>query len=171
MGFFKLIQRKVRASRLLSLEDWGLFVSAWILLVVFDLALRVLRFPLIQRVVNVGLKSRLSPGTEQAAVNASRVRSMVELAARNHIYPMTCLRQSLTLQWLLGRRGVRSVLKFGVRQQGFTIAAHSWIEYSCSSQANLWGPGAFVELVSPLDDAGRNRCLGSNTEREMGFYG
>jgi hypothetical protein len=169
MGFFMLIRRKVRASRLLSLHDWGLFVSAWILLIVFDLALRVLRFPRIQQLVSVGLKSRRNPAPGHVVVVSNRVQRMVELAARNHIYPMTCLRQSLTLQWLLGRRGVRSVLKFGVRQQGFTIAAHSWIEYSGANEQ--WGPGAFVELVSPLDGERRDRCPVSNKEREIAFYG
>jgi hypothetical protein len=53
---------------------------------------------------------------------------MVAAAAR--IVRANCLQRSLTLWWLLYRRGILSDLRIGVRRQGDQLAAHAWIEYA-----------------------------------------
>jgi hypothetical protein len=40
----------------------------------------------------------------------------------------TCLERSLALWWLLGRQGVVSQLRIGVRKDGQKFAAHAWVE-------------------------------------------
>ena len=42
---------------------------------------------------------------------------------------MTCLRRSLTLQWLLARGGLDTTLQFGVRRENGSLQAHAWLEY------------------------------------------
>ena len=41
---------------------------------------------------------------------------------------MTCLRQSLALQWMLHRRGIPSKLLLGVNSSA-QFEAHAWLEY------------------------------------------
>ena len=61
---------------------------------------------------------------------ADRWWRLVGLAARYHLYDMTCLPQALTLQWLLGRRGVATELRIGVRRDSGNLAAHAWLEHA-----------------------------------------
>ena len=147
MEFFRLIRHKLRAAKLMSLKDWSLFSRAWLLLLVSDIALRHVSLPRIQSFVSIGSRVHQITSSDHVAV-ADHLSAIVERAARNHLYPMTCLRQSLALQWLLRRHGIESVLKFGVRREGFGIAAHSWVEYTGHSERREPGADRFAELVS-----------------------
>lgn len=53
---------------------------------------------------------------------------MVQAAARRTLGGATCLEQSLALWWLLGRRGIASELRVGVRKDGEKFEAHAWVE-------------------------------------------
>lgn len=53
---------------------------------------------------------------------------MVNAADRHGLVHPSCLVKSLTLWWLLGRQGISSELRIGVRKQGGTLEAHAWVE-------------------------------------------
>jgi hypothetical protein len=53
---------------------------------------------------------------------------MVNAAARNAWTPSTCLEKSLTLWWLLRRRGLISELRIGARKINEKFEAHAWVE-------------------------------------------
>jgi hypothetical protein len=53
---------------------------------------------------------------------------LVEAAARHGPYRATCLPRSLTLWWLLRRRGIASDLHIGVRKNAGRFEAHAWVE-------------------------------------------
>jgi len=53
---------------------------------------------------------------------------MVAAAAREGIYHGRCLEQSLTLWWLLVRRGLPAELHIGVRKSATGFEAHAWVE-------------------------------------------
>lgn len=74
---------------------------------------------------NQGNASRLNPSDiELASATATRL----DLAAR-HLFPRTnCLERSLTLQWLLRRRGIGTNLRIGARKESEHFEAHAWIE-------------------------------------------
>ena len=82
---------------------------------------------------------------------AQTAARMVAVAA--HIVPANCLQRSLTLWWLLHRRGIASDLRIGVRRHGTQIAAHAWIELAGvvlndrSDVARLYPP--FAESIGP----------------------
>jgi len=42
---------------------------------------------------------------------------------------MTCLRRSLVLQRMLGRRSIPAELRLGVRKEEGQLKAHAWLEY------------------------------------------
>ena len=55
---------------------------------------------------------------------------MVSIAARHGPWRPACLPTALTLQWLLARRGMSTVLRLGVRRAGAGIEAHAWVEHA-----------------------------------------
>jgi hypothetical protein len=112
----------------LTPADYWKLTQCWALLLPADLALRVLPFRQLERLARSGAHR----GNRQTVAEAAEVRrldQLVRIAARRHLYPMTCLRRSLVLQWLLARAGISVELKLGVRRDGAGIAAHAWIEY------------------------------------------
>jgi hypothetical protein len=56
------------------------------------------------------------------------VQQGVDLAARHHLYPMTCLPRSLVLHLMLARMGIKSELRIGVRKADGRLQAHAWVE-------------------------------------------
>jgi hypothetical protein len=58
---------------------------------------------------------------------AQAYASVVNMVARNTWGLVTCLPRSLTLWWLLRRRGIESELLLGVWKDGERIAAHAWV--------------------------------------------
>jgi hypothetical protein len=127
------MQHKLRAALTLSLPDWADLLQAWLMLLAVDLGLRRLPFP---RVHRFAASRRQRANNGDAAVAAREIRRLerlVGIAARNHVYPMTCLRQALMLQWLPARRAIFADLRIGVRRDAGALEAHAWVE--CAGQA------------------------------------
>ena len=53
---------------------------------------------------------------------------MMNAADRHGLVHPSCLVKSLTLWWLLGRQGIGSELRVGVRKEGRNLEAHAWVE-------------------------------------------
>lgn len=53
---------------------------------------------------------------------------MVNAADRHGLVHPSCLVKSLTLWWLLGRQGIPSELRVGVRKESGNLEAHAWVE-------------------------------------------
>lgn len=120
---------KFRRALHLRPADWWLLARCWALLLAFDWGLRWLPFPRVQAAAARGGRKATPPGREAEEV-IEHTRCLLEIAARHHLYPMTCLRQALALQWLLGQRGVVTELRLGVRGDHEGIEAHAWLEYA-----------------------------------------
>ncbi len=137
---------KLRAALALSLSDWAVFFPAWLMLLVVDLGLRVLPFPRVRKLVASSKQPGRAASQRDVRLELCRLEWLVDIAARNHLYPMTCLRQALTLQWLLARRGVAADLRIGVRKQAGALEAHAWVE--CAGQAIR--SAETVDVFAPL---------------------
>jgi len=81
------------------------------------------------------LQKRLD-GRELTLLPAEVLRDMVQKTCRmvkaaEHygIARATCLEESLALWYLLGRKGIPSRLRIGVRKQSEKFEAHAWVEY------------------------------------------
>ena len=58
-----------------------------------------------------------------------RVRWAVQAWARHVPWRAVCFQQGLALHWMLRRRGVASVLLYGVAKRGGEgLAAHVWVD-------------------------------------------
>ena len=126
MDLLNLLSRKLRIARELSLPDWFSLVRDWWLLLFFYLTLRWVSFARLNQWLPRSSKKDSAPNEQ--LLFAERARRLVDLAARLHALPMTCLVKSLTLRWLLVRRGLPAALKIGVLKVPGGIQAHAWIE-------------------------------------------
>ncbi len=141
------MRRKLSTARTLSLQDWWTLLQAWILLLAFDLGLRVLPFPLVQKAAALRQKDK-HVDSHGAFSQFNNLQWLVRIAARNHLYEMTCLRQSLALQWLLARRGIPAELRIGVRKQTGALEAHAWVECAGQAIGEAVVAGDFVQLLN-----------------------
>jgi hypothetical protein len=106
-----------------------LFLRALVLLPLVTLSLRWRGFRATQAVLQRFLSNtnpELDPSvlSKDAAVTAH----MVNAADRYGLVHPSCLAKSLTLWWLLERRGISSHLRIGIRKEGEKFAAHAWVE-------------------------------------------
>lgn len=103
------------------------FLEAVTLVTVTATALRLFSFQRVYR----WMERRAPSWTEPPSGAENAVQLLVDgvrRAARPLPYA-TCLPQSLSLWWLLRRRGVESQLRLGVRKEGGELKAHAWVEF------------------------------------------
>jgi hypothetical protein len=126
----QVCQRWVKLLRL-SWTELGLLFEALLLLPFMALALRWVSFKRCQSVLARAAPLRDMPVEGQAESllpRASSAAKMVRAAAWYGPWCANCLHQSLTLWWLLRRRGIGSDLKIGVRKTTGQFEAHAWVE-------------------------------------------
>jgi len=105
------------------------FVQAALLMPLIRVSLRLRGF----RATQESLQSRVGGGAAglseaSAADETKQVCRMVVAAARYSPISSTCLERSLTLWWLLARRGIATQLRIGARKSGDKFEAHAWVE-------------------------------------------
>jgi hypothetical protein len=113
----------------LSGPERGLLLRALALLPAISIGLRLAGFRRMQK----GLTRWLPEGTSgvlptDPTQQAHRIARLVGVAGREGIFRANCLEQSLTLWWLLRRRGFEAELRIGARKRGETFEAHAWVE-------------------------------------------
>lgn len=105
-------------------ERW-LLLEAFVGLPLVALALRVSSLRRVVTMLGWSLPRSLPYDDE---TRARRAADLVDVAARRGLYPGNCLSRSVTLWWLLGRRGIANTLRIGVRREGPVLLAHAWVE-------------------------------------------
>ena len=107
----------------------SLFLRATILLPLVALSLRWRGFRATQATLQ---RSLLNDNQEREAAlvskSAAMIAHMVNAADRHGLVHPSCLAKSLTLWWLLGRQGIPSHLRIGIRKEKETFEAHAWVE-------------------------------------------
>lgn len=111
-------------------RDRALLLQAAFWLLVVDLGLRALGLARARALLGRVRRPRVRKGRDVPAGEAARLAYLVGVAARHHLYPMSCLRQALALQIVLGRRGIETTLCFGVRRVAERTCAHAWLEHA-----------------------------------------
>lgn len=127
-----MMRRRVTRLLALSSRDRRLLVLAVVVQPLVRLALRALGF----RRCHLALR-RLAPGTRRSEATtrapleeATRAAQLVHSAGLHGLLDRGCLTHSLTLWWLLRRRGIDSEICIGVRKVGNRLEAHAWVECS-----------------------------------------
>ena len=106
-----------------------LFLRALVMLPLVGLSLKFRGFDATRsalRKMVLGVRQRTASDSlnKQIALTAR----MVNAADRHGLVHPSCLVKSLTLWWLLGREGIPSELRVGVRKEGRNFEAHAWVE-------------------------------------------
>ena len=142
-----LSRRDLRELSLLEGRDFLDLAASFLLvpLVASLLRLRGLRY-VRARVEPVPAASRARP-SEPTLERMKRLPRWVSIASRRGPWRASCLVQSLTLQWMLGRHRVASVLRLGVRKEGDSLDAHAWVE--CAHLPGL-DPNARGDSYAPF---------------------
>lgn len=128
----------------LSFSEVVLLVEATVLVIAFDIALRV--FPA-KRCLNI-FKDKAVPQRRRQKANPQRIAWLVEVADRYAPGRSSCLRQSGALSWLLHRRGVPTSLRIGVKREGEALVAHAWLQ-SDEGEVFETSEAATYALLSP----------------------
>jgi Transglutaminase-like superfamily len=111
--------------------SWGdrwIVAQALVLLPAIALSLALVGLPTTQRYL-AQLSSRIKAKANPPIAEAMQVARAVNQAADNSPLWGNCLKRSLTLWFLLRRRGIASDLCIGVQMQEGKFKAHAWVEY------------------------------------------
>ena len=126
-------QRRSRLAtiRRLSWEDRRLLVEAVFVLSTVGLLLKMVTFQRVHAVMGRLSSAQNRPGGRNArrSTRVTEVAQIVGMASRHTPIANTCLHRSLSLWWLLRRRGFDSQLRFGARKKDDRFEAHAWIEH------------------------------------------
>lgn len=121
--------RKLRTALALTPGDWAALVAAWWVLWAVDVGLRLLSYSCLLGVIEwFTPEGRVRSRPPAARTLSRRCAALVDVAARHHLYPMSCLRQALALRWLLAVHGVSTQLLIGVHKNEDRLLAHAWLE-------------------------------------------
>ncbi len=117
-----------RRFQLLPAVQRRALLSAFALLPLIWLALRVMSFRRVQACLARTLPPQSPAPSLDDASHARDLARMIAAAAREAPLPGKCLERSLALWWLLGRRGISTELRIGVRLDAGELRAHAWVE-------------------------------------------
>jgi hypothetical protein len=68
--------------------------------------------------------------SERCMERVQRLAAVMDFGARRYsLFPTACLARSLTVQYLLARRGIPASLRLGTRLDQGELSAHAWLEY------------------------------------------
>ncbi len=68
------------------------------------------------------------PATKKELVEAHATAKVINIAARHNIFKANCLKQTLLLWFLLGRKSIYSEIKIGIPTvAGSEFSAHAWV--------------------------------------------
>lgn len=108
-------------------QERRLLVWAWLLLIVADLALRLLPFTTVMERCRRRNARRNRPPAD-APLPASCLARLVETAGRYCPAGTSCLKEAMVLSWLLARMGMSATLRIGVGRPAGAFSAHAWLE-------------------------------------------
>ena len=121
--------KSLRKFSALERPAQALFLRALLLLPLVSLSLRLRGFRSTQSLLENSLSHAVAERhADLAKKQAAWTARMVHAADRHGFVHPTCLAKSLTLWWLLGRQGITSRLRIGIRKEKEKLEAHAWVE-------------------------------------------
>ncbi len=119
-----------RLQRLFSLgaKESALLAEAWITLAWIDVIIRVVPYKRWPKWFHPTPHFETNRPTQTSSMpRCIRLIQITEMAARNHLWPMNCLRRCLSQQRMLSRRSIGSQLHIGVKKTENRLEAHAWL--------------------------------------------
>jgi len=121
--------KSLRWFRALKRTAQTLFLRALVMLPLVGLSLKLRGFDATRSTLRKSL-SHAIPQADSGSLDKQIILTahMVNAADRHGLVHPSCLVKSLTLWWLLGRQGIPSQLRVGIRKEGGNLEAHAWVE-------------------------------------------
>jgi hypothetical protein len=136
---------RTRAPRLRA-ADLPMLAEALLALAVSSAAVRLLHF---KQVAKLATLERHRSGGERRLDRAARVGWAVQAWARRVPWKAVCFQIGLATHFMLRRRGVPSVLHYGVgRDEDQELAAHVWISVDREVVVGAFEHGRFHEVLA-----------------------
>lgn len=123
--------KRYRQFTALSLSEIQVLFIALILLPLTAFLLKIKGFRRTQIFLNrfISEKTHTSDLNHILLEKAQGIAKLVSIAANHGPYRANCLKKSLVIWWLLGRRGIQTNLKIGVKKDEESFNAHAWVEF------------------------------------------
>src|SRR5271169_1141701 len=120
---------RLRRFSALERPAQSVFLRAIVLLPLVALSLRWRGFQVTQAALQRLLfESKEGPDAASLSKRVAVTAHMVNAADRHGFVHPSCLAKSMTLWWLLGRQGIASHLRIGIRKENEKFEAHAWVE-------------------------------------------
>ena len=121
--------KRLRRFSALERPAQALFLRAIVLLPLVALSLRWRGFRATQAALQISLPNASQKcDSALASKVAALAAHMVNTADRYSFVHPSCLAKSMALWWLLGRQGIDSHLRIGIRKENDKFEAHAWVE-------------------------------------------
>lgn len=111
----------------LTVRERLTLLQAVMLLPLVGLMLRLFRYQAVFSALQRVTPLRVRRSQAVTVPGAKRTAELVNIAAWRGVYEATCLRRSMTLWWMLRRRGIDSNVRIGVSIED-EFASHAWVE-------------------------------------------
>ena len=108
-----------------KLEDYLVFIEAWILLHVSKAI--ILFFPFKKIAAKLGVSQVETPKDPIAGYQLSLVEISLKRAIKYTVHNSKCYDQALAAKFLLNRRQLPSTLYFGLSKEDNQLSAHAWV--------------------------------------------
>jgi hypothetical protein len=149
------IRRSFASARKLGWRRRALIAEAVVWLLVLRLALLLVPFPRLARTLGAcvppadpRVTAAGAPTTREAAGLARDVGWAVTRGAAHAPFKAVCLPQALAARTMLKRRGVASVMRFGVaRLPGQPLVAHAWLDAAGVEVTGYPAARGFAEIA------------------------
>jgi hypothetical protein len=127
-----MLSRADKLSRVAGLtwQERRIVVLTLVLLPTIALSLRLFGFRRVQRALACNELGLNGPaGSRGHSSRPSDVARLVAAVTRHGPFRASCLPVALALGWLLGKQGITTHLRLGVRKYAARLEAHAWIEH------------------------------------------
>lgn len=147
-----MIATLARIGKSTSRERW-LLAEAVGALAVASFLIAVVPFRKVASLVRLPETTPPDQRTQLERIGA--VRWAVAASARRVPWRAKCIEQGFAAQWMLRRRGVPSVLHYGVAKRDEGLAAHVWVRSGASDVIGCENSAEFAEVAQfPANAAG-----------------
>lgn len=148
---FQILASAWRGFWRLGNPERGIALEAAAVLLATRIGLRIAGFKRWKRILEVFTPAppRDPDGPSPSLAAARAIARVGESAAGYVPFPASCLERSLTVWWLLRRRGVTAEIRAGARKSEDRFEAHAWVE--CRGAILTGGEeGEFVPFDGPI---------------------
>lgn len=117
------LTERFRRAATLGPRDWMLIAEAWLELARAGTMLRISP----AKAVRGALGTRPQSGSGEHDL-PPQLLEMFLVAARYHVFALTCLPKALALKRMLERRRFSPTLRIGARKESGKLLGHAWVE-------------------------------------------